>query len=192
MSKNNKKLIKESLSIKNIQDIHQPKLTIQKPRKTYLIIFILIALYTIPLFFRLSLSDLFLFWAIITPYSLYLINYFRKRDTDKKRLIVFIQEIEDFLYNINFFSNLDEKPSIIEKFNLLDGFKEELREIHCYLIKKKIGPTLLIYTNKGKYEVNKDNIIQVYPIDKGLKSILNQDNPIKFINKIINELRKNL
>ena len=60
------------------------------------------------------------------------------------------------------------------------------------MIEKENIPTLLIYTNKGKYEVNKDNIIQVYPIDKGQKSILNQDNPIKFINTIINELKKNL
>ena len=183
---------KDIILIKNVQDIQQPRLTIQKPRKTNLIVFILIFLYTISIFFGLSLSDLLLFWAIITPYSLYLINYFLNRDNKQKRSVVLIQEIKELLYTINFLSNLDKKPSFIDQFNLLNEFKDELRKIHCYLIEKKSIPTLLIYTNKGKYEINKDNIIQVYPIDKGQKSIFNQDNPSKFINTIINELQKNL
>jgi len=192
MSEKNKKLSRDKLLIKNIQEIQQPKLTIQKPRKAYLMVFILIVLYTVPIFFILSLSDLLFFWAIITPYSLYLINYFRNKNADQKKLIVFIQELKELLYTINFSSDSDTKSSIIEKFNLLNEFKEELRKIHCYLIEKKSTPTLLIYTNKGKYEANKDNITQVYPINKGIKSILNQDNPIKFINDIIKELQKNL
>lgn len=192
MSENIKKLDKDKPLIKNVQDIQVPKLTIQQPRKTYLIVFILIVLYTISFFFELSFSDLLLFWAIITPYSLYLINYFHNKDIDQKRLIVFIQEIKELLYAINFLINSDAKSSMIEKFNLLKEFKKELRKLHCYLIEKKSIPTLLIYTNKGKYEANKDNITQVYPINKGIKSILNQDNPLKFINKIINELQKNL
>lgn len=182
--------------LNSLQSIEKPDVTLQSSHKVHWTVIGLIFFYiifSIPFFIcKLDFSNLPLVWAIITPYAIYLINYYRQKDKRFADFSHFIQEIQESLYRIHILRELDNKSQITEQFDLLRKFENKLEKINCYFIEKDNETILLIYTHEAKYEVTKDNIVQVDSPEKGVKSIINQENPIDFINLIIEELKDNV
>lgn len=98
--------------INSARNITVPELIIKKKHLTWYISIGLVSVFIISTivfhFLCLSISDLFLFWAIGTPYSILLINHYRNLDSESKRLSPFIQEVKELLYSINFLRDLHE------------------------------------------------------------------------------------
>ena len=139
------------------------------PKSFDLLIFsiIIIITYTISSFIILSfgenISSVFFFWAIITPYMLYVMNYFKEKRKNKKLNKILIHEIKKILLDIVGLSQLSAQVIIEGKLKSINQrFKKELRDIFCFIDDDEFSNkiTLTIYTKEGKYIANYANIIK--------------------------------
>jgi len=137
--------------------------------------------------FKGSFSDVFVLWAVITPYVLFLFNHYYQKEKERKILELIIEEIRELFLTINFNLQKPNKEKIKNQIVLLKNqFKDELRKIYCFIDEN----TITIYTKKGKYVANHSNIIKKSPEET--QSLLNVQDTLKFINKIISEIKKSI
>jgi len=169
-----------------------------KIKRSYYLLGLIISLLIIyPLSFFLisqfkgSFSDVFVLWAVITPYVLFSFNHYYQKEKERKILELIIEEIRELFLIINFNLQKPNKEKIKNQIVLLKNqFKDELRKIYCFIDESDQENTITIYTKKGKYVANHSNIIKKSPEET--QSLLNVQDNLKFINDIISEIKKSI
>lgn len=165
--------------------------------KKFLIIFtfsiILMTTYSMSFFLIMSAgektSSVFLFWAIITPYMIYIMNYFKEQRKNKKILKLIIDELKILLLEI---VGLSKKHGQIFINSMIDSFRErfrnELRNIYCFIEDNKLNnkKNITIYTKEGKYIADNSSIFKY--TSEGKISYLSEEK----VNNLIKEVRKTI